>query len=76
VLRPELVVTILREGEHLISEAAGQRNELFARDRAESELLTKEFDGKGEFVRDEQGHISHLIYHEFGSEMGRARKIC
>ena len=28
-LRPELVVTITREGEHLIGEAAGQRNELF-----------------------------------------------
>jgi len=75
-LRPELVVTIIREGEHLISEAAGQRNELFARDRAESELLTKEFDGRGEFVRNEQGHISHLIYHEFGSELGVAKKIC
>jgi RNA polymerase sigma factor (sigma-70 family) len=75
-LRPELVVTILREGEHLISEAAGQRNELFARDRAASELLTKEFDGKGEFVRNEQGHISHLIYREFGIEMGVAMKIC
>jgi RNA polymerase sigma factor (sigma-70 family) len=75
-LRPELVVTIIREGEHLIGEAAGQRNELFARDRAESELLTKEFDGRGEFVRNEQGHISHLIYHEFGSEMGMAKKIC
>ena len=75
-LRPELVVTIIREGEHLISEAAGQRNELFAYDRAESELRTKEFDGRGEFVRNEQGHISHLIYHEFGSEMGRAKKIC
>jgi len=75
-LRPELVVTIIREGEHLISEAGGQRNELFASDAAESELLTKEFDGRGEFVRNEKGHISHLIYHEFGSEMGRARKIC
>lgn len=75
-LRPELLVTIIREGEHLISEAAGQRNELFASDAAESELLTKEFDGRGEFVRNEQGHISHLIYHEFGSEMGVAKKIC
>ena len=75
-LRPELVVTIIREGEHLISEAAGQRNELFARDKAESELLTKEFDGRGQFVRDEQGRISHLIYYEFGREMGRAKKIC
>jgi RNA polymerase sigma factor (sigma-70 family) len=75
-LRPELVVTIIREGEHLISEAAGQRNELFASDAAESELLTREFDGRGTFVRNKQGHISRLIYYEFGSEMGVAKKIC
>ena len=75
-LRPELVVTITREGEHLIGEAAGQRNELFASERVEGELLTKEFDGRGRFVRNKQGHISHLIYHEFGTEMGVAKKIC
>jgi len=75
-LRPELVVTIKRDGERLISEAAGQRNELFAQAAAESQLLTKEFDGRGEFVRNEQGHISHLIYYEFGNEMGVAKKIC
>jgi len=75
-LRPELVVTITREGEHLIGQAAGQRNELFASERVEGELLTKEFDGRGRFVRNKQGHISHLIYHEFGTEMGVAKKIC
>jgi RNA polymerase sigma factor (sigma-70 family) len=75
-LRPELVVTISREGEHLIGEAAGQRNELFARDAAKSELLTTEFDGRGEFVRNKRGQISHLIYFEFGNEMGVAKKIC
>ncbi len=75
-LRPELVVTIRREGEHLIGEAAGQRNELFASDHTEGELLTKEFDGRGKFVRNKQGDISHLIYHEFGNEMGMAKKIC
>lgn len=75
-LRPELVVTISREGEQLIGEAAGQRNELFARDAAKSELLTSEFDGRGEFVRNEHGQISHLIYFEFGNEMGVAKKIC
>ena len=75
-LRPELVVTITRVGEHLIGEAGGQRNELFARDATEGELLTKEFDGRGEFVRNEQGQIAHLIYYEFGSKMGLATKIC
>jgi RNA polymerase sigma factor (sigma-70 family) len=75
-LRPELVVTIIRDGDRLIGEAGGQRNDLFARDAAEEQLLTKEFDGRGEFVRNKQGHISHFIYHEFGNELGIAKKIC
>jgi len=74
-LRPELIVAIKREGDRLLSEGGGQRNELLAADDTESELLTREFDGKGEFVRNKQGHISHLIYYEFGSEMGRAKKL-
>ncbi len=75
-LRPELVVAIKREGDRLLSEGGGQINELFAADDTESELLTKEFDGKGEFVRNKRGRISHLIYYEFGTEMGRAKKLC
>ena len=75
-LRPELIVTIKREGDRLLSEAAGQSNELFANDGSENELLTKEFDGAGKFLRDEQGRVSHFIYYEFGREMGLARKIC
>ena len=75
-LRPELIVAIKREGDRLLSEGGGQRNELFAADDTESELLTKEFDGRGEFVRNKQGRISHLIYYEFGREMGRAKKLC
>lgn len=75
-LRPQLVVTIKREGERLVSEAAGQTNELFANDSSARELLTKEFDGRGKFVRDAEGRISHLIYYEFGREMGLAKKIC
>ena len=74
-LRPELVVTIKREGEKLMSEAAGQRNEVVAAPESESELLAKEFDGRGKFVRNEQGCISHLIYYEFGQEMGLAKKV-
>jgi len=74
-LRPELVVTISRDGERLIGDAGGQRNELFAGEETKSELLTKEFDGRGQFVRNEQGQISHLIYYEFGNELGIAKKI-
>jgi len=75
-LRPELVVAIKREGDRLMSEGGGQRNELFATGESESELLTKEFDGRGKFIRDGQGCITHLIYYEFGCEMGLAKKIC
>ena len=74
-LRPELVVTIQREGDRLLSEGGGQLNELFAKGRSKSQLLTKEFDGRGKFVRDRQGCITHLVYYEFGCEMGRAKKI-
>ncbi len=75
-LRPELVITVKREGDSLTSEAAGQRNELLADGESDSELLTKEFDGRGRFVRDEQGQVTHLVYYEFGREMGLAKKIC
>ena len=74
-LRPELVVTIQREGDRLLSEGGGQLNELFAKGRSKSQLLTKEFDGRGKFVRDRKGRITHLIYYEFDCEMGRAKKI-
>ena len=74
-LRPELVITVTREGDKLFSEAAGQRNLLFAKDESGSELRAKEFDGKGEFLRDDEGRITHFIYYEFGKEMGRAIKI-
>lgn len=75
-LRPELVITVKREGDKLMSEAAGQRNQLFAEDESGSELRAKEFDGKGEFVRDKRGQVTHLVYYEFGREMGLAKKIC
>ena len=74
-LRPELIVTIRREGERLVSEGGGQTNVLFATDGAEGELRAEEFDGRGKFIRDEQGRISHLVYTEFGNEMGLAKKI-
>ncbi len=74
-LRPELVVTIKREGDKLSSEAAGQRSELFMKGESESELNAREFDGRGEFIRNERGQVTHLVYYEFGCEMGLAKKI-
>ena len=74
-LRPELVVSIKRERDKLICEGGGQTNLLFANDGTGDELLAKEFDGKGRFVRDGRGQITHLIYYEFGAEKGIAKKI-
>jgi RNA polymerase sigma factor (sigma-70 family) len=73
--RPELTVVIKREGNKLIGEAAGQRNELCSKSDSASELVTKEFDGRGRFVRDDRGRITHFVYYEFGDELGVARKI-
>lgn len=74
--RPDLEVVITREGDQLFSEAAGQRNELFARPADSGrELRTREFDGRGEFLRDARGRVTHLVYYESGREMGRAKKI-
>ncbi len=73
--RPELTVIIKRDGNKLISEAAGQRNELFAENGPKNELRTREFDGRGRFYRDKDGRITHFVYYEFGVEMGSARKI-
>lgn len=74
-LRPELIVTVHREGDKLFSFAAGQKNELFAMGEQDSELRPKEFEGAGKFLRDAHGRISHVVYYEFGQEMGIARKI-
>jgi RNA polymerase sigma factor (sigma-70 family) len=72
-LRPELIVTIKRDGDQLMSESTvGQRNILIGRRNG---LAATEFDGRGRFVRNRSGNISHLVYYEFGREMGVATKI-
>jgi RNA polymerase sigma factor (sigma-70 family) len=49
VLRPDLVVTIKRERDRLISHSAGQTHELFSTDASRNQLRAKEFDGRGNF---------------------------
>lgn len=73
--RPDILVRIKKEGNKLIGEASGQRNELCAQTDSDIELSTREFDGKGRFIRDSEGQITHFVYFEFGQEMGMARKI-
>ena len=73
-LRPELVVSIAREGDSLISEAGNQRNILLS--LGTRSLLTSHYDGEGRFHRNGRGKVTHFVYYEFGSRLGIARKTC
>jgi RNA polymerase sigma factor (sigma-70 family) len=70
--RPELVVSIAREGDVLVSQAGSQRNVLMS--AADQSLLTTHYDGEGRFHRDRHGAITHFVYYEFGRRLGIARK--
>jgi hypothetical protein len=71
--RPDLVVSIFRDGDTLISESAGQRNVLLS--VAEHSLSTSQYDGEGRFRRNRRGEVTHFVYYEFGRRMGIARRI-
>ena len=71
--RPDLTVSIFREGDTLISEAAGQRNVLLS--VAEESLSTSQYDGEGRFRRNRRGEVTHFVYYEFGRRLGIARRI-
>lgn len=70
--RPDLVVSITREGDCLVSEAHGQRHLLVS--VGKQSLLTIHYDGEGRFMRDGRGVVTHFVYYEFGRRMGIARK--
>ncbi len=70
--RPDLVVTITREGDSLVSEGSGQRHVLVS--VGKGSLLTTNYDGEGRFRRNRQGQVTHVVYYEFGRRMGIARK--
>jgi len=70
--RPDLVVSIAREGDFLVSEGGTQRNVLLSvRDES---LLTSNYDGEGRFRRNRRGRVTHFVYYEFGRRLGIARK--
>ncbi|HVG23430.1 MAG TPA: RNA polymerase sigma factor [Thermoanaerobaculia bacterium] len=71
--RPELTVTIRREGDRLVSESNGQRAVL-ASLRRES-LVTDAFDGEGRFERNRRGQVTRFVYYEFGQRLGVAKKM-
>ena len=70
--RPDLVVSIVRDGDVLVSESAGQRNILASLDRGS--LLTSHYDGEGRFGRNRRGDVTHFAYYEFGRRLGVAWK--
>lgn len=71
--RPDLVVTIAREGSSLISDGNGQRDVLVS--VGSQSLLATSFDGEARFRRNRRGEVTHFVYYEFGMRMGVARKI-
>ena len=71
--RPDLVVSISRQGDTLISDANGQRHALVS--LGEESLLTIHYDGEGHFRRNRRGEVTHFVYYEFGRRMGVARKM-
>ena len=70
--RPELVVSIVREGDALVSECGCQRNVLASLDDAS--LVTSHYDGEGRFGRNGRGEVTHFVYYEFGKRLGVAWK--
>lgn len=71
--RPDLVVTIAREGNSLVSDGNGQRHLLVA--IGKQALSTLNYDGEARFRRNRRGEVTHFVYYEFGRRMGVARKI-
>lgn len=71
--RPDLTVTITREGSSLVSEAGGQRHTLVA--VGQQSLLTSRFDGESRFRRNRRGEVTDFVYYEFGRRMGVARRM-
>jgi hypothetical protein len=71
--RSNHVVSIVREGDTLVSESAGQRHVLVA--GAEQSLITVHYDGEGRFRRDRSGRVTHFVYYEFGKRLGVARRV-
>lgn len=70
--RPDLVVSIVREGDSLVSDSDGQRNVLASLDH--ESLVTSHYDGEGRFGRNRRGEVTHFAYYEFGKRLGVAWK--
>jgi len=64
-LAPNFILTIMREGDHLYSQATGQpRFEIFA--EGGNDFFVKEFDAQLTFVVDANGRATSLVLHQNG----------
>jgi RNA polymerase sigma factor (sigma-70 family) len=70
--RPDLVVSIVREGDLLVGASGRQRHVLASLD--EASLVTGHYDGEGRFGRNRRGEVTHFVYYEFGERLGVAWK--
>jgi D-alanyl-D-alanine carboxypeptidase len=72
-LAPEFIITILRRGDKLISQATGQPEvELFP--ESETRFFLKVVDAQVEFVMDAAGRVTGLVLHQGGQDLP-AKKI-
>ena len=68
--RPDLVVSIVKEGDFLVGVAGRQRHVLASLGQAS--FVTRHYDGEGRFGRNRQGEVTHFTYYEFGERLGVA----
>jgi CubicO group peptidase (beta-lactamase class C family) len=72
-ISPDRIITITREGDHLMAQATGQpRLEIFP--ESETEFFLKVTDLQLTFVKDDQGHVSHMVVHQLGRD-SRAKRV-
>src|SRR5438132_3218958 len=71
-LAPNLVITITRDGNRLISELGGRKSELVP--QSETQFSIPAANIKVTFARDANGQVTHMIVNDNGRE-GQARKV-
>ena len=72
-LDPNLIITITKEGDRLMLQLAGQRKlELFP--SSETKFFIKEVDAQTTFIKDAQGQVTHLIFHQGGDRPAKRIK--
>lgn len=71
-LAPNLIITITRDGNRLMSEVGGRKSELTP--QSETQFTIAAANIRVTFVRDTNGQVTHMIVNDNGRE-GQARKI-